>query len=56
MKTINLAKVTLSPKWFVWAVLAMIILIILWQVSNWIVGKITGLTAGVKEEVVGGEW
>jgi hypothetical protein len=46
-KSINLAKVSLSPKWILWAIVGFILLIAVWKVASWAFDKISGATSGV---------
>ena len=42
-KSINLARVSLSPKYLIWLIVAIIVFIACWKVAEWVFGKVSGV-------------
>lgn len=54
MKTVNLARVQISPKYIVYMIIAFIVALIAWTVANFVFGKIRGVTGVATSKVTGG--
>lgn len=53
MKSVNLTKVNFSPKWFIYFIAAVIVVLAAYGVGKWVYGKVAGFAGGATSVVTG---
>ena len=55
MKSVNLTSVKFNPKWVLYAVGGVILLVIVWKIANFVIDKISGVAGGITGNIGAGD-
>ena len=47
MKSVNLTSVKFNPRWVLYAIAGVILLVVVWQIANWVTAKLKGVAGGI---------
>ena len=47
MKSVNLTSVKFNPKWVLYAIGGVILLVIVWKIANFVTAKLQGVAGGI---------
>ena len=53
MKSVNLTSVKFNPRWVLYAIAGVVLLVVVWQVANWITAKLRGVAGGIIPQATG---